>query len=137
MPERLNGQVSKTLGAPKARASSNLAPSAVQPEVCIAMDIQVLTKRIKEISDIYAEKFDISRDDNWYVLKLQEEMGELIQSYLMMSGQARKKDKNSDEIKNNFEHEVADILCHILLLADHYGIDLDTVVQKKWLDWKK
>ncbi len=147
----------ENLGGRKAHASSNLALSAFARRSELrrtqsasksrrrdsfgfsnkTMDVHALTKRIKKISDIYAKRFGINRDDNWYVLKLQEEMGELIQSYLMLVGQARQKNKDQTEIRNNFEHEIADVLCHILLLANHYKIDLDKVVQDKWLEWEK
>ncbi|EKE14591.1 MAG: hypothetical protein ACD_12C00404G0001, partial [uncultured bacterium] len=48
------------------------------------MNIKDLTCEVEAISKIYSKRFDIDRDGNWFVLKLQEEMGELIQSYLMM-----------------------------------------------------
>ena len=57
------------------------------------MDIKSLTKQIEKVSKLYASKFDIDRDKDWYIIKLQEELGELIQSYLMMIGQARTKEK--------------------------------------------
>lgn len=62
-------------------------------------------------------------------------MGELIQTYLMMTRKARSKNKTPNEIKDDFEKEVSDVLCHLLLLADYFKIDIDTVVEKKWLKW--
>ncbi|GHO43138.1 hypothetical protein KSX_13010 [Ktedonospora formicarum] len=53
---------------------------------------------VESVSQRYAEKFDIERDDTWFVLKLQEEFGELIQSYLMLVGKARTKVKTAEEI---------------------------------------
>lgn len=99
------------------------------------MDIKILTEKVERISQTYAGKYQIRRDQPWFVLKLQEEMGELIQSYLMMSGQARKKDKHAEELRREFEHEAADVLCHILLLIKHFHIDIDKVVEDKWLQW--
>jgi NTP pyrophosphatase (non-canonical NTP hydrolase) len=66
------------------------------------MNVRKVTRQIKKVSDTYAKKFGIRRDANWYVLKLQEEMGELIQSYLMMTGRGRQKDKTKEQIKKNF-----------------------------------
>ena len=101
------------------------------------MNIKDLTKEVEEVSKIYSKRFDIDRDGNWFVLKLQEEMGELIQSYLMMIRQGRSKGKTAEEIKENFHKEVADVFSHVLLLAKFYKIDLEKEVEEKWLKWKK
>jgi len=101
------------------------------------MNIKDLTREVEDVSKIYSKRFDIDRDGNWFVLKLQEEMGELIQSYLMMIKQGRHKGKSPDEIKDNFRKEVADVFSHVLLLAKFYKIDLEKEVGEKWLTWKK
>ena len=101
------------------------------------MNIKDLTKEVEEVSKIYSKRFDIDRDGNWFILKLQEEMGELIQSYLMMIKQGRHKGKSPEEIKDNFRKEVADVFSHVLLLAKFYKIDLEKEVGEKWLTWKK
>jgi NTP pyrophosphatase (non-canonical NTP hydrolase) len=101
------------------------------------MDIEVLTKQVQQVSDKYAQSHGIDRQPDWYVLKLQEELGELIQSYLMMTGQARSKGKSSEEIKQEFDKEVADVLCHVLLLAAYNNVDLKKMIEEKWLVWNK
>lgn len=101
------------------------------------MDIKVVANEIENVSSKYAEKFGIKRDDNWFILKLQEELGELIQGYLMASGQARTKGLSEQELSDNFQSEVADVFCHVLLLAKHFDVDLDKVVEEKWLVWNK
>jgi NTP pyrophosphatase (non-canonical NTP hydrolase) len=101
------------------------------------MDLPTLTAEIEAISVRYAEKYDIERDNNWFVLKLQEELGELIQSYLMMTGQARPKGKSPEEIRRDFEHEIADVFCHLLLLAKFNDVDLAHAIDEKWLVWNK
>jgi len=53
------------------------------------MDIRELTAQVEHISQIFASRFRITRDDNWQILKLQEEVGELTQAHLMRQGQAR------------------------------------------------
>jgi NTP pyrophosphatase (non-canonical NTP hydrolase) len=101
------------------------------------MDIHTLTEEVEEVSKIYSKKFDIERDADWFVFKLQEEIGELTQSYLMLRGSARMKGKDMTEIRKDFEGEVGDVLCHVLLLAKHFNIDLDSVIEEKWIKWKK
>ena len=97
------------------------------------MDVKRLSDNIEHVSQSYAERFNIERDATWFVLKLQEEVGELIQSYLMLSGKARTKGKSSEEIQSEFHKEVADVFCHILLLARFYNIDIEKEVAEKWL----
>jgi len=99
------------------------------------MDVKQLSKEVEQVSQIYAETFVIERDATWFVLKLQEEVGELIQCYLMLSGKARAKGKSSEEMQSDFNKEVADVFCQTLLLARFYGIDLEKEIEGKWLSW--
>ena len=101
------------------------------------MDIKTLTDEVEKVSLKYTKTFSIERDASWFVLKLQEELGELIQSYLMMTGKARTKGKSEEEIRSDFEKELADVFSHVLLLAKHYDIDVEKVVEDKWLSWNK
>lgn len=101
------------------------------------MEIEQLTQEVEQVSQTYAEKYTIERDATWFVLKLQEEVGELIQSYLMLTGKARTKGKSSEEIQADFNKEVADVFCQTLLLARFYGINLEKEVGEKWLLWNK
>ena len=101
------------------------------------MDMEWLSEAVERVSQTYAEKFTIERDSTWFVLKLQEEVGELVQSYLMLSGKARTKGKSSEEIQSEFHKEVADVFCQTLLLARFYGIDLEKEIEEKWLRWNK
>jgi NTP pyrophosphatase (non-canonical NTP hydrolase) len=99
------------------------------------MDVKHLAREVEQVSQKYAETFNIERDATWFVLKLQEEVGELIQSYLMLSGKARAKGKSSEEIQSEFNKEVADVFCQTLLLARFYDIDLEKEIEEKWLLW--
>ena len=101
------------------------------------MDLEQLSKDVEHVSQIYAEKFNIERDATWFVLKLQEEVGELIQSYLMLAGKARTKGKSPEEIQSALHKEVADVFCQTLLLARFYNIDLEKEIGEKWLLWNK
>ena len=100
------------------------------------MDIKQLAEEVEHISRGYASRFDIERDDTWFVLKLQEEVGELTQAPLMRTGQARTKGLTADEIDAAFRCEVADVLAHTLLLARYHGIDLEAEIKRKWLVWR-
>jgi NTP pyrophosphatase (non-canonical NTP hydrolase) len=97
------------------------------------VDIRELTARVERISKGYAARFGIERDSNWQILKLHEEIGELTQAHLMREGQARPKGRSAAEIDAIFRAEVADVLSHVLLLAQHHGIDIVDEVTRKWL----
>lgn len=97
------------------------------------MDITELSAQVEKVSAGYAEKLGIERDATWFLLKLQEEVGELTQGHLMASGQARSKGRTAEQIRADFHAEMADVLCHVLLLARHHGVDLEAEVQEKWL----
>jgi NTP pyrophosphatase (non-canonical NTP hydrolase) len=96
------------------------------------MTLEEMTGKIKEVSDRYAEKYEFNRDEDWYMFKLQEELGELTQHFLMMTGRARSKGFSAAELREKFEDEVADTFSLIVLVADHFGVDLQKAVAKKW-----
>ncbi len=100
-------------------------------------DLTALTCELEAISAAYAERFGIVRDDDWHLLKLHEEVGELTQAHLMRQGQARAKGLTPEELDDAFTREVADVLCHVLLLAHHHDIDLDAAIAAKWLVWRR
>lgn len=101
------------------------------------MNLDKLSQDVEDVSQLYSKRFKITRDDNWYVLKLQEEFGELVQSYLMMKGQGRAKNKTPKELQSDFAKELADVFCHVLLLSKHNNINLEKEIEKKWLVFKK
>ena len=91
-----------------------------------------LTDKVALVSDIYAENCDIKRDQDWYLLKIQEELGELTADYLRLSGRGRMKDKPVAEVKESLAAEAGDLLAHILLFARKMEIDLSAELQRKW-----
>jgi NTP pyrophosphatase (non-canonical NTP hydrolase) len=99
------------------------------------VNLKQLAEDVNHICELYTEKFGIEPDANWFVLKLQEEVGELTQAYLMLTGQARTKGNSPEELRAAFREEVADVFCQVLLLARHYDIDLEREVDEKWLSW--
>ncbi|ONI69955.1 pyrophosphatase [Kribbella sp. ALI-6-A] len=97
------------------------------------MDITELSDRAERISARYGDHLGIERDGDWFLLKLQEELGELTQSYLQVTGRARTKGLTAEEIREDFEVEFADVLCQLLLLARHHKVDVPAAVERKWL----
>lgn len=101
------------------------------------MDMQELINKIEAVSQKYSKQYKIKRNPSWFLLKLQEEVGELTQCYLMMTGRGRAKNKTKRELRSDFEKELADVFCHVLLLARANGVDVEKAIDDKWLTWYK
>ncbi|NQW89629.1 pyrophosphatase [Curtobacterium sp. VKM Ac-2861] len=99
------------------------------------MDITELTSNVEEVSAHYAVMHDIDRNDDWFVLKLNEEVGELTQAYLAVRGQARDKGKSAAQLRQDLEYELADVLVQTLLIAKRMGVDVEKAIDEKWMVW--
>lgn len=94
-----------------------------------------LTALVARVSDMYVAETGVRRDDDWYALKMQEELGELIAEHLRLSGRGRRKDMTDPEITARRDDEAADLLAMVLLFARHNGIDLDAALDRKWFSY--
>ena len=99
------------------------------------MDLVELSKKLEIISCGYAAKNGFERNSDWFLMKMQEELGELTQAHLKSSLRARSNGLSATELKTAVEEETADLLCHVLLYAMHHDVDLGAAVTKKWLSW--
>lgn len=97
------------------------------------MELSELTDEVEAVSRRYAAKHGIERDAAWFLLKLQEEVGELTQVFLMRTGQARDKGHTAAELDRAFRAELADVLAQVLVMARHHDVDLEAEVDRKWL----
>ncbi|KJL48688.1 hypothetical protein RS84_00855 [Microbacterium hydrocarbonoxydans] len=96
------------------------------------MDIRRLQDEIEAVSALYAERFGIDRVDDWLMLKLGEEVGELTQAYLSQSGRSRDRGRTEAEREQDFRSELADVLAQVLI-AQRFDVDLVDEVSRKWL----
>jgi len=95
-------------------------------------DLDALAERLEAVSALYAQRCDIRRDDDWFALKLQEELGELIAEHLRLTGRGRQKGDAPEIARRKREDEAADLLGQLLLFCRHFGIDLDAAMERKW-----
>ncbi len=100
------------------------------------MEIAALQDEVEAVSAFYAERHDIARTDDWFLLKLGEEVGELTQAYLARSGRARDKGRTEPQVEEDFRAELSDVLAQVLLIARRFDVDLEAEVARKWLVWK-
>jgi NTP pyrophosphatase (non-canonical NTP hydrolase) len=97
------------------------------------VDLEDLTGRLEKLSVRYGERLGFERDPDWFLLKLQEEVGELTQAYLQHTGRARANGLTPDQIRDNLDLEFADVFCQLLLFARQHDVDLLTAIERKWL----
>ncbi len=97
------------------------------------MDLTKLSERLEKLSVRYGETLGFERDPDWFLLKFQEEAGELTQAYLQHTGRARAKGLTADEIRAGFHQEFADVFCQLLLFARQHDVDLAHEITQKWL----
>jgi NTP pyrophosphatase (non-canonical NTP hydrolase) len=90
-----------------------------------------LAEKFERASRNYADANGIERDADWFLLKLQEEIGELTQAWNRVSGRGRRKGRSDEELARDLADETADVLGHILLFA--HRNDLAAAVKRKWL----
>ncbi len=91
-----------------------------------------LMQQFELASEKYARANDIERDPDWFLLKLQEEVGEVTQAWNRLSGRGRSKGKSREEMRQDLSDETADLLGHVLLLAHSSGLDLEASIKRKW-----
>lgn len=101
----------------------------------MSRSIAELTELVAEVSDTYAARNDIARDDDWYLLKLQEELGELSAEYLRLTGRGRLKGADVATIRQAMADEAADVLAMLMLFARNNQIDLDAALERKWFQY--
>jgi NTP pyrophosphatase (non-canonical NTP hydrolase) len=99
------------------------------------VDLEQLSLQVERVSAQYADGHGFRRDAVWFLLKLQEEVGELTQAFLAQTGQARTKGRTPEELNGAVRAELADVLAHVLLLGRHLDVDLPSEVADKWLSW--
>lgn len=80
----------------------------------------------------YAEKFQIRRDDEFYLLKMQEELGELARSFLELRGSEKKRKSSVEELKKKFAADVAVLIGNALILAHHFDVDVEANIREKF-----
>lgn len=98
-----------------------------------SFDFKTLQDRCERISERYADANRFTRDDAWFMLKLQEEMGEVTQVFMKVSGRGRAHGKSREELKQDLADEVADLFGHLMLFCEHNDIDLAKAFEEKWL----
>lgn len=91
-----------------------------------------LAARFEQASQKYAADNGISRTEEWFTLKMQEELGELTQAWMKWAGHGRRKGKSEADLHHEMSNEAADLLGQVLLFARRNNIDLEAAISRKW-----
>lgn len=94
--------------------------------------LQELAEQFETASLGYVEAHGLERDADWFVLKMQEELGELTQVWNKLTGRGRRRDRNEGELRSELADEAADLLGHVLLFARRNELDLASAIERKW-----
>ncbi|MGO1405025.1 pyrophosphatase [Agrococcus casei] len=104
------------------------------------MHINETAAQIDEITRRYAEIYGFERTSDWLMLKVQEELGEVADAYLGMTGRQRDKGQGAGggaDARERFALELADAAGLLMALAHNEGVDLERAIDAKWLVWNR
>ncbi|MCH7605438.1 hypothetical protein IID24_05630 [Patescibacteria group bacterium] len=98
------------------------------------MDFSELQKRIVTIFEEGIARDKIPVNDDYYLMKLEEEVGELVQAYLVYKKQCRPDKYLSDEeAKKSVAKELSDVLALVFMISNALDIDFKEAIEKKWM----
>lgn len=102
------------------------------------MEFKELQKRVIENAINYGQKYNVKIDEDFALLKLYEEVGELAQAVLIHRKKSRPEKHVPEEIsKNELAKELADVVGIAIVNAHLLGIDLEDAIDKKWINKEK
>ncbi len=98
------------------------------------MEFQELQEKAIKNAKRYCEMYNIELDEDFVLLKLYEEVGELAQDILIHRKKCRPEKRLSEKkSKEELAKELADILGVIIVIAYLFDIDLENAINEKWI----
>lgn len=95
-----------------------------------------LIQKVSQVSDTYAQRCNIRRDDDWYLIKIGEELGELNAEYLRLTQRGRMDGSQGvDDVRMAMADELADVFAQLLLFAQHNNIEIEDALTRKWFKY--
>ena len=96
------------------------------------MTLEQATDRCERAWAGYASRHGSQRDeDSFYLLKLQEELGELTRRFLEMTGREYPS-KEGGALRRKFEGDCASIVGNALILAKRFKVNLEERIAEKF-----
>ena len=98
------------------------------------MQFNEIQDKVMQNAERYGKACDIKIDEDFAILKLHEEMGELSQALLIHKKKSRpEKFLPFEESREELAMEMADVLGMLIVNAKLHGIDLEDAIDKKWI----
>jgi NTP pyrophosphatase (non-canonical NTP hydrolase) len=98
------------------------------------MEFKEIERGVLKNAKWYSKRHSIKIDDDFAIMKLFEEAGELSEAYLTYKKKSRAEKYVSHAVaKKNLAKELADVVGIIMIIADILKIDLEDVIDKKWI----
>ena len=104
------------------------------------MELKQLQNQATKVFLNNLKRDNIKLNDDYLILKISEELGELVQSYLVYKKRCRpEKQLSKKESKKLVSKELADVLGLIFVIAKNLDIDVEEAIVKKWItrEWIK
>ncbi len=104
------------------------------------MEIKQLQKKASRVFINNLKKDNINLTDDYLIIKLTEELGEFVQSYLIHKKMCRSvKFISKRESKKELAKELSDVLGLVFVIAQTTNVDLEKALVKKWItkEWLK
>jgi NTP pyrophosphatase (non-canonical NTP hydrolase) len=99
------------------------------------MEFKEVQRKMSQALMKYGEANRIRISDDFVLLKLYEEVGELAKAALVYKGMARKENLVSrEEAKRIMADEMADVAGIIMSLSSIMNIDIEQKIKEKWID---
>lgn len=104
------------------------------------MELKKIQKQVAEVFLGHLKNDKIALSDDYLILKIGEEVGELMQAYLVYKKRCRPEKYFSKEMAEiGFAKELADVIGLVFAIATVLDIDLEEAITKKWIskEWLK
>ncbi|MFH1400675.1 MAG: hypothetical protein ABIH41_04085 [Nanoarchaeota archaeon] len=104
------------------------------------MEFTALQDQITAIFLANLERDKIEIDHDYLMLKITEELGEFIQSYLVHQKKCRpEKYLSEEQSKKEMARELSDVIGLVFVISKKLDIDLQEALTKKWItrEWMK
>ncbi len=99
------------------------------------MDFKEIEEKVIKNAKRYCRECDIELDEDFAILKLYEEVGELAQNVLIHRKKCRKeKYLEKEESKKELAKEVADVLGMLIVVSYLFEIDMEEAIKEKWIN---
>lgn len=96
------------------------------------MELEEAAQHCEKAWANYANKHNIKRDeDTFFILKMQEELGELTRHYLESKNSEFSK-KSPEELRRKLEGDCASLIGNALILAHHFKVNIEKTLLEKF-----